>query len=180
VGYESYPLRDYCKRPILWLASSKILTPTPSLGGEGGGGGVNILEDVRHSSVLYVCKYFVVIPHVSSYVALRIFFQNTTSYIYQCNRMCQTSAFRLNKWLCMGYRSPLDRQIVSSAEGRRCTRRRLIFWVFSFLKVLYFMQSIFFPGKYIARRCTVRLQNMLKVIQNKSFVPRRLYFPALQ
>jgi hypothetical protein len=25
-----------------------------------GGWGVNILEDVRHSSVLYVCKYFVV------------------------------------------------------------------------------------------------------------------------
>jgi hypothetical protein len=24
-----------------------------------GGWGVNILEDVRHSSVLYVCKYFV-------------------------------------------------------------------------------------------------------------------------
>jgi hypothetical protein len=26
----------------------------------GVGGGVNILEDVRHSSVLYICKYFVV------------------------------------------------------------------------------------------------------------------------
>jgi hypothetical protein len=25
----------------------------------GVGGGVNILEDARHSSVLYVCKYFV-------------------------------------------------------------------------------------------------------------------------
>ncbi len=25
----------------------------------GGGGGVNILEDARHSSVLYLCKYFV-------------------------------------------------------------------------------------------------------------------------
>ncbi len=24
-----------------------------------GGGGVNILEDARHSSVLYLCKYFV-------------------------------------------------------------------------------------------------------------------------
>jgi hypothetical protein len=31
---------------------------THSLGGEEGGG-VNILEDARHSSVLYVCKYFV-------------------------------------------------------------------------------------------------------------------------
>ncbi len=26
----------------------------------GRGGGVNILEDARHSSVLYICKYFVV------------------------------------------------------------------------------------------------------------------------
>ncbi len=65
--------RLYCKRPILCLASSKILTPhrpasvylpplvrgrTHSLGGEGGGG-VNILEDARYSSVLYICKYFV-------------------------------------------------------------------------------------------------------------------------
>jgi hypothetical protein len=34
---------------------------THSLGGEGGGE-VNILEDARHSSVLYICKYFV--PHL--------------------------------------------------------------------------------------------------------------------
>jgi hypothetical protein len=33
---------------------------THSLGGEGGGR-VNILEDARHSSVLYVCKYFVLL-----------------------------------------------------------------------------------------------------------------------
>jgi hypothetical protein len=33
---------------------------THSLGGEGGGGSIfNILEDARHSSVLYICKYFV-------------------------------------------------------------------------------------------------------------------------
>jgi hypothetical protein len=65
--------RLYCKWPIICLASSKILTPHPphrlwcggwthwthSLGGEGGGG-VNILENARHSSVLYVCTYFVV------------------------------------------------------------------------------------------------------------------------
>ncbi len=31
---------------------------THSLGGEGGKG-VNNLEDARHSSVLYICKYFV-------------------------------------------------------------------------------------------------------------------------
>ncbi len=56
-----------------WLASSKILTPhrpesvyppllvrgEDTLAGWRGGWGVNILEDVRHSSVLYVCKYFV-------------------------------------------------------------------------------------------------------------------------
>jgi hypothetical protein len=29
---------------------------------ERGGWGVSILEDVRHSSVLYVCKYFVHLP----------------------------------------------------------------------------------------------------------------------
>jgi hypothetical protein len=69
--------RLYCKRPIQCLASSKILTPPPLPGdcvvyppafGAGGGHtrwvergwGVNILEDARHSSVLYVCKYFVV------------------------------------------------------------------------------------------------------------------------
>ncbi len=41
--------------------------PSPPVFGAGGdtlargrgGWGVNILEDVRHSSVLYVCKYFV-------------------------------------------------------------------------------------------------------------------------
>ncbi len=30
-----------------------------TLAGWRGGGGVNILEDARHSSVLYICKYFV-------------------------------------------------------------------------------------------------------------------------
>jgi hypothetical protein len=68
--------RLYCKRPILCLASSKILTPHPphrpasvyppplvrgedTLAGWRGGRGVNILEDARHSSVIYICKYFV-------------------------------------------------------------------------------------------------------------------------
>jgi hypothetical protein len=78
--------RLYCKRPILCLASSKILTShlphrpasvytpgrvcTPFPLGAGGGHicwvergvGVIILEDARHSSVLYICKYFVFIP----------------------------------------------------------------------------------------------------------------------
>ncbi len=67
--------RVYCKRPTLCLASSKILTPHPPHRpasvyppplerGEDMSrwverGGVNILEDARHSSVLYICKYFV-------------------------------------------------------------------------------------------------------------------------
>jgi hypothetical protein len=71
----------YFKRPIQCLASSKILTPTPSPPGEcvppafGAGGGqtrwvergwgVNILEDVRHCSVFYIRKkYFVLLSHV--------------------------------------------------------------------------------------------------------------------
>ncbi len=65
----------YCKRPIQCLASSKILTPHPltawrvcTVFGAGGGhtpwvdrgrGWLNILEDPRHSSVLYIRKYFV-------------------------------------------------------------------------------------------------------------------------
>ncbi len=71
---------SYCKRPIQCLASSKILTPhrpasvcTPpplvrgedTLAGWGVGWGVNILEDARHCSVLYICKYFVV--HTNSF-----------------------------------------------------------------------------------------------------------------
>ncbi len=72
--------RLYCKRPIQCLASSKILTTHPltarrvcitippplplvrgkdTLAGSRGGWGVKILEDARHSSVLYICKYFV-------------------------------------------------------------------------------------------------------------------------
>ncbi len=66
--------RLYCKRPIQCLASSKILTPHPltaqcvsPFGAREGhtrwlerGVGVNFLEDARHSSVLYICKDFVV------------------------------------------------------------------------------------------------------------------------
>ncbi len=53
------------------LTARRLCTPPPlvrgrthSLGGEGGGG-VNILEDARHCSVLYICKYFVGSPDVS-------------------------------------------------------------------------------------------------------------------
>ncbi len=41
---------------------------THSLGGEGGWG-VNILEDARHSSVLYICKYFVITDFFRIYAA---------------------------------------------------------------------------------------------------------------
>jgi hypothetical protein len=57
--------RLYCKRPILCISSSKILTPLTARRGEDKlagwrkGWGVNILEGARHSSVLYICKYFV-------------------------------------------------------------------------------------------------------------------------
>jgi hypothetical protein len=32
-----------------------------TLAGRRGGGGVNIEEDARHSSVLYICKFFVIV-----------------------------------------------------------------------------------------------------------------------
>ncbi len=68
--------RSYCMRPILCLTSSKILTPHPphcpasvyppplvrgedKLAGWRRGWGVNILKDAGHSSVLYICKCFV-------------------------------------------------------------------------------------------------------------------------
>jgi hypothetical protein len=38
-----------------------------TLAGWGGGWGVNILEDAKHSSVLYICKYFVVGIYVPSF-----------------------------------------------------------------------------------------------------------------
>jgi hypothetical protein len=45
-----------CVPPRLWCGGR-----THSPGGEMGvGGGVNILEEARHSSVLYICKYFVI------------------------------------------------------------------------------------------------------------------------
>jgi hypothetical protein len=78
--------RLYCKRPILCLASSKLLTPHPlhrpasvypppswrgedTLAGWRGGWGVNILEDARHSSVLYICTYFVLCVILQNNVA---------------------------------------------------------------------------------------------------------------
>jgi hypothetical protein len=40
--------------------SSPLVREEDTLAGwRGGWGGVNILEDARHSSVLYICKYFV-------------------------------------------------------------------------------------------------------------------------
>jgi hypothetical protein len=49
------------------LAARRVYTPPPLLRGEDtlagrrGGWGVNILEDARHCSVLYICKYFVMV-----------------------------------------------------------------------------------------------------------------------
>ena len=83
--------RLYCRRPILCLASSNMLTPHPPHGpasvvrGEDTlagwrercmGGGVNILEDARHSSVLYICKYFVgngIAPWRSRFICFYMF-----------------------------------------------------------------------------------------------------------
>ncbi len=50
---EALPGSVQCVPPRLWCGGR-----THSLGGEGWG--VNLLEDVRHSSVLYICRYFVV------------------------------------------------------------------------------------------------------------------------
>jgi hypothetical protein len=46
------PPGEYVPPPLVWGEDT--------LARGRGGGRVNILEDVRHSSVLYVCKYFVV------------------------------------------------------------------------------------------------------------------------
>ncbi len=69
----------YCQRQSNCLASSEILTPTPSPPGEcvplfGAGGGhtrwvergwgVNSSEDARHCSVLYICKYSTMTAHI--------------------------------------------------------------------------------------------------------------------
>jgi hypothetical protein len=48
--------------PRLWFGGR-----THSLGGEGGDG-VNLLEDARHSSVLYICKYFVFVGMKNKYL----------------------------------------------------------------------------------------------------------------
>jgi hypothetical protein len=47
------------------LTARRVCYPPPSVRGEDalaglrGGWGVNILEDARHSSILYICEYFV-------------------------------------------------------------------------------------------------------------------------
>jgi hypothetical protein len=57
---------------MLCLASSKILTPTPLTARRvctpafGAGGGHTILEDARHSFVLYICKFFVNLSYSST------------------------------------------------------------------------------------------------------------------
>jgi hypothetical protein len=61
-GFKSESRREI----ILQEATDRrVCTPPPLVRGEDtlagwrGGWGVNILEDARHSSVLYICKYFV-------------------------------------------------------------------------------------------------------------------------
>ncbi len=57
----------YCKRPIQCLASSALLTPTPSpplVRGEDTlagwrGGGVSIVRKTPNTALYYICKYFV-------------------------------------------------------------------------------------------------------------------------
>ncbi len=44
---------DFSKKP------SRLSVGEDTLAVLTGGGGVNILEDARHSTVLYICKYFV-------------------------------------------------------------------------------------------------------------------------
>ncbi len=86
---------QHCNRPIQSLASSEILTPHPltplasvylpplvrgedTLAGLERGWGIKSSEDVRHCSVLYICKYFVVtwqeyllsLPHSYAFISL--------------------------------------------------------------------------------------------------------------
>jgi hypothetical protein len=93
----------YCKRPIQCLASLKTLTPTPSPTGEcvpplplvrgkdhslgGEGVGVNISEDARHCSVLYICKYFV---HrgITSVLPGVLYISPTTDYSMSSDELC--------------------------------------------------------------------------------------------
>ncbi len=59
---------------------------THSLGGERGGG-VNILEDARHSSVLYICKYFVLQDILEDDIVKNIL------YLADLLEMCQFKIF---------------------------------------------------------------------------------------
>jgi hypothetical protein len=51
-----------------------------TLAGWRGGWGVKILEDARHSSVLYVCKYFVVHAHSLSLYLVSIIMYKVVVY----------------------------------------------------------------------------------------------------
>ncbi len=109
------PSRDYTVRgqsdvwrlPKYWPSTGPLIcTPrlwcggrTHSLGGEGDGGRVNILEDARHSSVLYICKYFVTAPIFT--VLFKVLFSPkkqvgsarwTTGVVHQCESTLSTAA----------------------------------------------------------------------------------------
>jgi hypothetical protein len=49
-----------------------------TIAGLRGGWGVNILEDARHSSVLYICKYFVTHPVFSVYAFSPVSMRDTS------------------------------------------------------------------------------------------------------
>jgi hypothetical protein len=75
-----YPLASVYT-PRLWCGGR-----THSLGGKGGG--VNILEDARHCSVLYIRKYFVGDPHMKFFpspIYRWLFFEDFMVY----KRLCQ-------------------------------------------------------------------------------------------
>jgi hypothetical protein len=67
--------------PPLWCGGR-----TPSLGGERGGE-INILEDARHSSVLYICKYFVLQDILEDDIVKNIL------YLADLLEMCQFKIF---------------------------------------------------------------------------------------
>ncbi len=72
------------------LTARRVCTPACGAGGGHtrwwrGGRGVNILEDARHCSVLYICKYFVVAVNIGG-------LQGVTK---RCRLSWLTNSFRL-------------------------------------------------------------------------------------
>jgi hypothetical protein len=63
----------YCKRPIQWLASSKILTPHPltaqrvCTGGRGGGGSI-VCKTPETALYSILCNYFVIATYCTAWL----------------------------------------------------------------------------------------------------------------